>query len=271
MEVSMGAIGPHVTREAHVAPPPIAENPKADAGNRTPNLLITNRLSADSGRENPHHDTASAGQHEPNRPAKRTPEEWRAVPGYHPYEASSLGRIRKRYPDGSMHVLRARGSGRYLKVCLCLASGKTWLRVHQVIALAFVPGYADGLQVNHIDGDRRNNRPENLEWLTGSENMAHAHANGLIPPPPRKFIPRTEFFTLYNDGEMTVADIADHFGVHVRTVYRRIEDWGMALRQPKRCRSMSGPNSVPSLDSPSGRSEVAAHVTLPRPLTSGAR
>lgn len=77
----MGAIGPHVTREAHEADPPIAENPRADAGNRTPNLLITNPLPADSvgAKQDAHAPNDGSGRGDsasslPNRPAKRTPD-----------------------------------------------------------------------------------------------------------------------------------------------------------------------------------------------------
>ena len=46
-------------------------------------------------------------------------------------------------------------------------------RVPRLVATAFVPGFAPGLEVNHINGDKTDNRAVNLEWCTPSENQTH--------------------------------------------------------------------------------------------------
>lgn len=57
---------------------------------------------------------------------------------------------------------------------------KKTFRVHRLVLMAFDP--VDGmenLQVNHIDGNKKNNKLSNLEWCTSSENQKHAYVTGL--------------------------------------------------------------------------------------------
>ncbi|WP_158259882.1 HNH endonuclease [Phyllobacterium phragmitis] len=53
--------------------------------------------------------------------------------------------------------------------------------VHRLVAMAFVPGFRSELVVNHKDGNKLNNSPSNLEWVTKGRNSQHAWENGLIP------------------------------------------------------------------------------------------
>lgn len=59
---------------------------------------------------------------------------------------------------------------------------KRWQKIHRLVALAFVPNPDQKPSVNHKDGNKLNNTPENLEWTTHHENILHAHALGLCPP-----------------------------------------------------------------------------------------
>lgn len=69
----------------------------------------------------------------------------------------------------------------YYKVSL--SNGRRTLKklvsVHRIVAIRFIPNPEGLPQVNHKDGDKTNNRVENLEWCTGSDNILHAFALGL--------------------------------------------------------------------------------------------
>ena len=67
----------------------------------------------------------------------------------------------------------------YLQVRLSHCNKKISLRIHRLVAMAFIDNPENKPQVNHIDGDKNNNKVENLEWVTNTENHKHKCANGL--------------------------------------------------------------------------------------------
>lgn len=67
----------------------------------------------------------------------------------------------------------------YGSVLLSVDSIKKRFTIHRLVAFAFLE-YVEGKEVNHINGDKLDNRLENLEFVTKSENIKHAHKTGLI-------------------------------------------------------------------------------------------
>ncbi|MDD5589071.1 MAG: NUMOD4 domain-containing protein [Candidatus Nanoarchaeia archaeon] len=67
----------------------------------------------------------------------------------------------------------------YLCVTLSKNNIKKIYLVSRLVSTAFIPNTENKPQVNHIDGNKQNNYLWNLEWATCSENLIHAHKNGL--------------------------------------------------------------------------------------------
>ena len=70
-------------------------------------------------------------------------------------------------------------SGGYAKICIYVNGVRSFHYAHRFIAECVVDNPLGKPEVNHIDGDKLNNHPENLEWVTSSENQLHAHRTGL--------------------------------------------------------------------------------------------
>lgn len=93
---------------------------------------------------------------------------WRQIPEYD-YEASSVGRIRNRHK----RVLKLQRKGDYLCVSLRQNGESKSHLVHRLVAYAFLDFDRD-LQINHKNGDKHDNRIDNLEAVTPSQNVLHA-------------------------------------------------------------------------------------------------
>lgn len=118
---------------------------------------------------------------------------WRPIKNYEGlYEISNFGNVKslERYSDtknkyGYMKrsvkekILNPSISSKgYMKVTLSNDKNKIF-SVHRLVAQAFLPNPDNLPQVNHIDGNKQNNKVDNLEWCTNKENQEHAIKNGL--------------------------------------------------------------------------------------------
>ena len=67
----------------------------------------------------------------------------------------------------------------YLRVAIVIDGKLSTKKIHRLVAQSFIPNPENKPQVNHINGIKTDNRVDNLEWCTNSENVKHAFDLGL--------------------------------------------------------------------------------------------
>lgn len=109
---------------------------------------------------------------------------WKDVVGYEGlYKVSNLGNIKSFHSsqnrpaaERNVHPSNAKG---YMRIGLYKNKQCKRKYVHRIVAEAFIPNPDNKPEVNHINGDKTNNKLDNLEWVTASENSYHAVGLGL--------------------------------------------------------------------------------------------
>ena len=106
---------------------------------------------------------------------------WKDIPGWEGrYKVSNFGRIlstpEKRKPKIIKPSPNEHG---YLMFHLYRDGVNKTVKVHRTVAAVFVENPDNMAEVNHIDGNKKNNRADNLEWTDRKGNMRHANATGL--------------------------------------------------------------------------------------------
>ena len=113
---------------------------------------------------------------------------WKDIVGFEDYQISNLGKVKSKermveinHANNGMYdypinerILKASGK-RYLGVTLKKDGKSYYPNIHRLVALHFIPNPNNKKMVNHKDGNKLNNRVDNLEWTTASENSKPAH------------------------------------------------------------------------------------------------
>lgn len=155
-------------------------------------------------------------------------ETWQAVKGFEGfYEVSNLGNVRR-----GAATSNGTYTGRPLKpwlnttgyymVSLFVNNKPKHMYVHRLVAEAFIGDKPEGCQINHLDGNKLNNHPSNLEYVTPKQNTQHALEKGLKPTGSRhgrsKLNEGQVLDILARSQHTKVRDLANEFGVCDSTI-----------------------------------------------------
>ena len=151
---------------------------------------------------------------------------WKKIEGYENYEVSNLGRVRSLdmevlcvekkstireprtfYVKKKGRMMKLHNSDGYKRVHLGAGKGNRYL-VHRLVAKAFIPNPLNKEQVNHINLDRGDNRVENLEWTTASENVLHGHYTRKYQAKEIKVIKDDIIYTFPSQGAAKRAGVS---------------------------------------------------------------
>lgn len=144
---------------------------------------------------------------------------WKPIDEFEGYEVSNYGVVVR--VDGDLRTMRpqylaaARGFSEGYYFVSFSVDGKQHRRyVHRLVLTAFVsPPPFPKAQVNHKDGNKKNNFVGNLEWVTQNQNMKHAWDNGLmVARAPVLFDELHDIVEMIKNGK-THKEIADHYAV----------------------------------------------------------
>lgn len=104
-------------------------------------------------------------------------DKWLPISKFPNYVISDDGRVKNMVTGRELKPIQE--STGYSHVTLCNDGKHHQTSIHRLVAQTFIPNPNNKPMVNHIDGDKANNRVDNLEWCTQSENMRHAYRTGL--------------------------------------------------------------------------------------------
>lgn len=160
-------------------------------------------------------------------------EQWKPVKGFEgKYIVSNFGNVMsiprtyinklgREYTIDGFTLVKHDGTNGYERVWLGDSVKKS---VHRLVAEVFVPNPYGYTEVNHKDGNKKNNRASNLEWVTHKENIEHALETGLIADCAKKATPdivraiRAEYIP--NDRKHSTTAIAKKYGLSAGYVWK---------------------------------------------------
>ena len=154
-------------------------------------------------------------------------EVWKDVKGYEGlYQVSSYGRIRRNFKKGYKIKKNVVNFNGYLQTTFSKKGKFKTIEIHRLVALSFITNNEKKPCVNHKNGIKTDNKVENLEWCTYSENELHSYiflekkTNGII----NRKIPlnKIDYIKNLNKNGISQAKIAEIFNVSQSCISRLI-------------------------------------------------
>jgi hypothetical protein len=129
------------------------------------------------------------------------------------YFVNELGEVESRFPGKKPHRLKPKiDRGGYHSITIVKAGKKFSKFIHRLVAEAFINNPSNKNEVNHINGIKTDNRVENLEWVTHSENIQHAYNIGLCTPKTKVVID-----DFHEERYCSVREAAEAFNINEGT------------------------------------------------------
>lgn len=162
---------------------------------------------------------------------------WKTVPSWSKFEVNNLGEIR--HVNGKPKYINISKQG-YVVLQTKLDGKIKTLKLHRLVAETFLEPPSEDLItlcskthwgivcVNHIDGNKLNNKVENLEWCTQEYNNKHANATNLVPALKGSLNGRSklnentvhEICLLFQNTNIKTQDVADKFNISLSQVQK---------------------------------------------------
>lgn len=103
-------------------------------------------------------------------------ETWKEIEGFEGYQISSFGNLKSKKLNKKEKILKHRiDKYGYNKFSIWKNNKQYYFLAHRLVAIAFIENKENKKQINHINGIKNDNRIENLEWNSRSENMLHSY------------------------------------------------------------------------------------------------
>lgn len=151
---------------------------------------------------------------------------WKPVIGFENYyEVSNRGNVRRRKSGRLRKIDKAQI---YPTVLLSVNGEKKTLRVHRLVAMAFLTPVEGKTHVNHKNGNHFDNRVENLEWVTQKENNLHSYrVLHRVPPMLGRMSPNRKI----KDADIPEMDRLNRSGVSADIIGKIYGTCGSTIRR----------------------------------------